>query len=793
MNIISREDFNDLNEAVLGIRNRGYHLDSLSETEFQEIIKYLILLSGGSQVCETHIKQSLLDYDLVSESKFDNINFTQLINESVNEGDYTDMIDTGLKATAAAVTVGAVGLGSYISFLFKKKKIRKAMEKLKDARIEKADIGKETYDEIQAMKPKLTKEEGDKEIEKIKTKVADLELELGTFDSKIKTERDDLKSQKDDVIKDLKVLDSNEGGTEKPKVKKPEVKKPEVKKPEGINKEVAAPGVKKPKTKTESNSLEEADKESKKGKEGKEGTGKIYVAKADLDNAKNSEDEKVQKEKNLVTKERLQIEQEIKKVKEKGSDKKSKDKIDKLGKQKTKLQDTLKDLEEKGTGEVEKAQQKVDKIKSDIASQKANLVKVKSRLRELTNPEKIKSEKDAIRDKIAGTKEEREQVETDMKPTGTTQEFKDAEEAGKAKKEQVEKDIKTLQTEVDRVSGTEQDEDGKTKSSGLVGKATGFSTKFVKKLRGEHDAEVMDHEKDLLQQMEDSRKADLKSKQIKKAEDKAKDADKELDDEKKKVDASDSEKKEAEEKVKIKQQEQDVENKEKENEAKDAKKKAIQAQIEKLKQKVSKAENDVEKVKTSGNDPDKVKKAEYKLNSFNDKLKGAEDAYNKIGEHFSVKYQLALLESELKQFAIDFDIILEEQPATMPDVPTDQEEDIKEEPKDKNEGKKVVITNVLGTELSGYEGSKGVIVKGFEEGEREPEGDLPRRAGDPEIFKIKLDEPKDPMYTSINLTKDKFKEIKDNEKKEERVTIQESTTSDFRSKFYTAVNENNKE
>jgi hypothetical protein len=287
----------------------------------------------------------------------------------------------------------------------------------------------------------------------------------------------------------------------------------------------------------------------------------------------------------------------------------------------------------------------------------------------------------------------------------------------------------------------------------------------------------------------------MKADQIKAAQDKSKDADKELDDEKKKVDASDKEKQEAEEKVKAKEQQQAVEDEKKENEAKDAKKKAIQAQIDTLKKKVSDAEIKVQSV--AGKSPDKVKKADYKLKTFKDKLKGAEAAYSKLGEHFTVKYKLALLESELRTFALEYDIVLEdrkelkeEQPATVKDVPTDQEEEMKEKPKHSEEGKKVVIVNTLGTNHSGLEGMKGVIVKGFEEGEREPEGDLPRRTGDPEIFKIKLDDPKDPMYTHVNLTKKHFKELKKGDDGIKKV--EESNRSDFRSKFYAAINENNK-
>lgn len=71
-------------------------------------------------------------------------------------------------------------------------------------------------------------------------------------------------------------------------------------------------------------------------------------------------------------------------------------------------------------------------------------------------------------------------------------------------------------------------------------------------------------------------------------------------------------------------------------------------------------------------------------------------------------------------------------------------------------GKKVTLKNMSRKDLGILDGSNGKIIKSFKEGERESEGDLPRREGDPEIFKIKLDKPKDPMYPDINLSREYF-------------------------------------
>jgi hypothetical protein len=103
--------------------------------------------------------------------------------------------------------------------------------------------------------------------------------------------------------------------------------------------------------------------------------------------------------------------------------------------------------------------------------------------------------------------------------------------------------------------------------------------------------------------------------------------------------------------------------------------------------------------------------------------------------------------------------------------------------------KKVVLHDLLGTDMSHLEGSTGIVVKAFKEGEREPEGDLPRRTGDPEIFKVKLDDPRDPMYPDVNLTSKNIKIYKEKENKENK---EEEVEESIASKFRQALNENKK-
>ena len=91
--------------------------------------------------------------------------------------------------------------------------------------------------------------------------------------------------------------------------------------------------------------------------------------------------------------------------------------------------------------------------------------------------------------------------------------------------------------------------------------------------------------------------------------------------------------------------------------------------------------------------------------------------------------------------------------------------------------------------MSHLDGAEGVVTKSFKEGEREPEGDMPRRSGDPELFKIELKDPQDPMYPDVNLP---AKNIKILDKKADDSEEEETKTEEsFRSKFNSAMNEEN--
>ena len=80
------------------------------------------------------------------------------INESLNEADWDQDLSTGAMAVGTAGVAGAVGLAAYIAFLFKKKKIRKAWDEVKDIQIAKIDKDVQAYEDEADLKLKLIKQ-----------------------------------------------------------------------------------------------------------------------------------------------------------------------------------------------------------------------------------------------------------------------------------------------------------------------------------------------------------------------------------------------------------------------------------------------------------------------------------------------------------------------------------------------------------------------------------------------------------------------------------------------------------
>ena len=380
-----------------------------------------------------------------------------------------------------------------------------------------------------------------------------------------------------------------------------------------------------------------------------------------------------------------------------------------------------------------------------------------------------------------------------------------------ASREDAQKEIETATQNADNMSGTAE---GGAKANTLTNKALGFSKKYAQEVKAKNDADVAEHVKKNRAIMGQDT-SDIEQRQ-KDAEERAKAAEKELASSTNKVEGSDEEKKEAEDKVAAK----DKENKEK-AEAKE--KEALEAKIDNADTKLDDVRKKLEAAKEKGFKDDKQR--EQMQNDVDGRkviLDDLKDQLAKLKESntFANKWKSAILEKQIeilegtrKELIPEED---EKKEKAKDDVekdkkkidnlkgskdkkaetdddgdgvkdPADVEKEIQDKSKKEDEsnpliGKKVVLKNMRDKDLGQLEKATGKIIKSFAEGEREPEGDLPRRAGEPEVYKIKFDKPKDPMYPEINLTKDHFEEAP--EKKEE-----EKTEESVANKFRNALNE----
>jgi hypothetical protein len=226
MNLISREEYNRINEAVLGLRRLATYedLQKVNDEEFNEMVKFLLLISNqtDARLCESHynlVKELMVNNGLVEESRFDSFDQTLSLNENyLNEtwdDDLSKGIETGAKVVGGAAIAGAVSLASYISFLFKKKKIRKAWEAVRDKRLEKVQVDTDLADTIRSFEPELSKEEVTDKVSEIEAKKEEKKKELEDFDANNEKEIEKLETQKEDIDSKLKELDPTDGASEK--------------------------------------------------------------------------------------------------------------------------------------------------------------------------------------------------------------------------------------------------------------------------------------------------------------------------------------------------------------------------------------------------------------------------------------------------------------------------------------------------------------------------------------------------------------------------------------------------
>jgi len=751
MKLISRDEFYLITEAVIGVQRLGYtkaELSLLDETERNNIIKFLLLLSssGGATMCESknHISKTLLENHIVNESDIQSFDFNAINESSLNE--WEGAADTALIAVGGAAVAGTVSLASYISFLMSKKKIKKAWEKVRDEKKAESDVGLNTWKEIEKLKPELDK-----------TEVADKVGQVETTISNKKEERDNISKE----------------WAEKTKTAKEKIA--EVKK--GLY-ELDPQNFSNP-----DKVVKEAEGDAPKGDDKKKGPeGELQRAQQKVkDSAQSDED---------IEKALKPNEAKIKAGIEKAKSGDEKAKAD-WKKKKAKLsaeQEAIRNGE--GNKEYTAAKEELKTVKKDIEDKQSVLTKTKEEYKSFQEGS-LEEKKKEMNVEIKGLRDQIDKIRERGKPRGTTADKEKVAEISKQKVERSKEAVKKATEEANRATGTT--EDGKGKG---VGGALGFKKNFAAKVKAEHDQEVLDHKADNLAAMD---KEANTSGSEKAAEERQKKAEQESKDLEKKLDATPEQKQEADTK------------------AKEAIEKSDEKKAEKIDKDIEKVSNDIINIKgekENEEDPkvkdsyDKTIKKLRKEKAYYKEQKAKLLEESSSLSEFAYKFQLARIDSALVSIDKQIDEaerneLTEEQPATIKSVKTDKEIEDDKKPKDSAEGKKVLIKNVHGTNMNDYEGATGTIIKSFEEGEREPEGDLPRRSGEPEVYKIKLDKPIDPMYPEVNVSKDQYKEIEDSDEKSVTVKVNKEKESEeddkaeesenFRSKFYEALNESNKD
>lgn len=162
----------ELNEFVVLCKTYNY---TPTKNEFDDVIRFILLNSGSgtSTLCESYEINPFKVLTYLYESYgFDEYDNEEFLKESLNEGgsgsiydpekDFDSAVSTvttgarkavsGAKAVAAGVAVGAIAVGAYIIYLFKKSKIKNLVNKEKDAELKKL----EGYFKLAELKKKLS-------------------------------------------------------------------------------------------------------------------------------------------------------------------------------------------------------------------------------------------------------------------------------------------------------------------------------------------------------------------------------------------------------------------------------------------------------------------------------------------------------------------------------------------------------------------------------------------------------------------------------------------------------------
>ena len=143
MKLINYDEYNslrgELNEFVVLCKKYNY---TPSKNDFDDIIRFILLQSGSgtTTLCESYeINPFTLISHLYESFEFDESN---VINEADADGkaDFdsaTGTATTVVKGAAAGAAVGALAVGAFISYLFKRGKIKKMVKAELDAELNK--------------------------------------------------------------------------------------------------------------------------------------------------------------------------------------------------------------------------------------------------------------------------------------------------------------------------------------------------------------------------------------------------------------------------------------------------------------------------------------------------------------------------------------------------------------------------------------------------------------------------------------------------------------------------------
>jgi hypothetical protein len=147
----------ELNEFVTLCNRYNY---TPSKDEFDDVIRFILLQQGGgaSHLCESYeLNPFKLLNNLYESFEFDESNYideagTGSIYEPEKDFDSAvGSVTTGAKMAVAGAAITAVAVGVYIAYLFKKSKVKKAVNKEKDAEIKKL----EGFAKLSELKKKL--------------------------------------------------------------------------------------------------------------------------------------------------------------------------------------------------------------------------------------------------------------------------------------------------------------------------------------------------------------------------------------------------------------------------------------------------------------------------------------------------------------------------------------------------------------------------------------------------------------------------------------------------------------